>query len=316
MRPTLRQMQYIVAVADTGRFRDAAELLSVSQPSLSEQISDAETQLGVTLIERSRSGAVMTPVGTEVVRRARIILTQVEDMKTVARQAAGDVVGRYRLGTLPTIGPYLLPSAVRELHRLYPELRMSVREERTIDLDEKLNDGRLDLVISTAEDHVYSESMQLFDEQLYACAAPDDPLSERGGAIQLSDLKGREFLSLGYGHRLSMIVQNLAEAAGAHVSTEYEGTSLDALRQMAGMGAGIAILPSLYALVEARKDPSQVVRPIDHPLARRQISLVWRAGSPLEANIQKLGLVFRDVAAELLTPLPARPQKKEKTKRK
>ncbi len=316
MRPTLRQMQYIVAVADTGRFRDAAELLSVSQPSLSEQISDAEAQLGITLIERSRTGAVMTPVGAEVVRRARIILTQVEDMKTVARQAAGDVVGRYRLGTLPTIGPYLLPSAVRELHQLYPELRMSVREERTMSLDEKLNDGRLDLIISTAEDHVYSKSMQLFDEQLYACAAPDDPLSERGDAIQLSDLKGREFLSLGYGHRLSMIVQNLAEAAGAHVSTEYEGTSLDALRQMAGMGAGIAILPSLYALVEARKDPSQVVRPIDHPLARRQISLVWRAGSPLEANIQKLGLVFRDVAAELLTPLPAKPQKKEKPKRK
>lgn len=316
MRPTLRQLQYIVAVADTGRFRDAAQFLSVSQPSLSEQISDAEAQLGVTLIERSRSGAVITPVGEEIVRRARIILTQVEDLKTVARQSAGDVAGRYRLGTLPTIGPYLLPSAVRELHRLYPHLRMSVREERTIDLDEKLNDGRLDMVISTAEDHVHSEAMQLFDEQLYACAAPDDPLSEGTGPVDISEMKGREFLSLGYGHRLSMIVQKLAEAAGAHVSTEYEGTSLDAIRQMAGMGAGIAILPSLYALVEARKDPSQIVRPINHPLARRQISLVWRAGSPLEANIQKLGLVFRDVASDLLAPLAETPAKKEKPKRR
>lgn len=301
MRPTLRQLQYIVAVADTGRFRDAAMQLGVSQPSLSEQISDAEAQLGVTLIERARSGAVLTPAGAEIVRRARIVLTPVEDLKTVARQAAGDLAGRYRLGTLPTIGPYLLPSAVRELHQLYPDLRMGVREERTIDLDEKLNDGRLDMIISTAEDHLNSESMQLFDEQLYACTALDDPIGGGTGPLKISALKGREILSLGYGHRLSTVVQKLAEAAGAHVSTEYEGTSLDAIRQMAGMGAGIAIVPSLYALMEANKDPHQIVRPINHPLARREISLVWRAGSPLEHNIQKLGLVFRDVAADLLT---------------
>jgi len=289
-----------VAVADTGRFRDAALQLGVSQPSLSEQISDAEAQLGVTLIERARTGAVLTPAGVEVVRRARIVLTQVEDLKTVARQVTGDLAGRYRLGTLPTIGPYLLPSAVRELHQLYPDLRLGVREERTIDLDEKLNDGRLDMVISTAEDHLNSESMQLFDEQLYVCTASDDPIGGGNGPLKISALKGREVLSLGYGHRLSTVVQKLAEAAGAHVSTEYEGTSLDAIRQMAGMGAGIAIVPSLYAVMEASKDPHQIVRPIDHPLARRRISLVWRAGSPLEQNIQKLGLVFRDVAADLL----------------
>nr|WP_321441758.1 LysR substrate-binding domain-containing protein [uncultured Hyphomonas sp.] len=300
MRPTLRQLQYIVAVAETGRFRDAATQLGVSQPSLSEQISDAEAQLGVTLIERARTGAVLTPAGVEIVRRARIILTHVEDLKTVARQSVGDLAGRYRLGTLPTIGPYLLPSAVRELHQLYPDLRMGVREERTIDLDEKLNDGRLDMIISTAEDHLNSESMQLFDEQLYVCTASDDPIGRGDGPLKISALKGREVLSLGYGHRLSTVVQKLAEAAGAHVSTEYEGTSLDAIRQMAGMGAGIAIVPSLYAVMEANKDPHQIVRPIDHPLARRQISLVWRAGSPLEQNIQKLGLVFRDVAADLL----------------
>jgi len=300
MRPTLRQLQYIVAVAESGRFRDAALQLGVSQPSLSEQISDAEAQLGVTLIERARTGAVLTPAGAEVVRRARIVLTQVEDLKTVARQVAGDLAGRYRLGTLPTIGPYLLPSAGRELHQLYPDLRLGVREERTIDLDEKLNDGRLDMIISTAEDHLNSESMQLFDEQLYVCTASDDPIGGGDGALKLSALKGREVLSLGYGHRLSTVVQKLAEAAGAHVSTEYEGTSLDAIRQMAGMGAGIAIVPSLYAVMEASKDPDQIVRPIDHPLARRQISLVWRSGSPLEQNIQKLGLVFRDVAADLL----------------
>jgi LysR family hydrogen peroxide-inducible transcriptional activator len=264
MRPTLRQLQYIVAVAESGRFRDAALQLGVSQPSLSEQISDAEAQLGVTLIERARTGAVLTPAGAEVVRRARIVLTQVEDLKTVARQVAGDLAGRYRLGTLPTIGPYLLPSAVRELHQLYPDLRLGVREERTIDLDEKLNDGRLDMVISTAEDHLNSESMQLFDEQLYVCTASDDPIGGGDGALKLSALKGREVLSLGYGHRLSTVVQKLAEAAGAHVSTEYEGTSLDAIRQMAGMGAGIAIVPESLCPDRGKQGPASD-RPPDRP---------------------------------------------------
>ena len=100
MRPTLRQLQYIVAVAESGRFRDAATQLGVSQPSLSEQISDAEAQLGVTLIERARTGAVLTPAGVEIVRRARIILTHVEDLKTVARQSAGDLAGALQAGNL------------------------------------------------------------------------------------------------------------------------------------------------------------------------------------------------------------------------
>ena len=302
MRPTLRQLQYIGTVAECGKFHEAAKLLAVSQPSLSAQIAEAESQLGVTLFERGRNGAYVTPAGEDVVQRARVVLTQVEDLRTAARQKSQNISGRYRLGTLPTIGPYLLPSSVRELHTLYPDLRMSVREERTIELQEKLNDGRLDMAISTAEDHIGADHMQLFDEQLFVCAAYDDPLSQEEGPIDLEALKGREILSLGYGHRLSLTVQGLADLAGAHVSTEYEGTSLDAIRQMSGMGVGVAVLPSLYAMVEARRDPYQIVRKINHPFAKRTISLVWRNESPLSANIQKLGLVFRDVASSLLFP--------------
>ena len=307
MRPTLRQLQYLVAVAETGKFHEAAKLLNVSQPSLSAQIAAAEEQLGTVLIERGRNGAIMTPTGEEVVRRARVILTQLEDLKTVARQSEGRVAGRYRLGTVPTIGPYLLPSAVRELHRLFPDLRMSVREERTIDLEEKLNDGRLDMIISTPEDHVNSESMSLFQETLFICAAPDDELSQGEGPVDISALQGRELLSLGFGHRLSVVIQMLADAAGAHVSTEYEGTSLDAVRQMSAMGAGVAILPNLYAVVEAQRDPGQVVRPLRHPLATRDVSLIWRTGSPLGRDIEALGLVFRDVAMDILESEALRP---------
>lgn len=310
MRPTLRQLQYLVAVAETGKFHEAARSLNVSQPSLSAQIADAEDQLGAVLVERGRHGAIMTPLGEEVVRRARAILTQVEDMKALAQRPAGEVAGRYRLGTVPTIGPYLLPSSVKELHRLFPELRMSVREERTVDLEERLGDGRLDMIISTPEDHVSGECMELFEETLYVCAAQEDDLSRKGGPVDLDALKGRELLSLGPGHRLSLIIQRLADAAGAHVSTEYEGTSLDAVRQMATMGAGVAILPNLYAVVEAQRDPSQVVRPIRHELARRRIGLIWRKGSPLAETIASMGTVFRDVALTLLAEDASKPRRR------
>ena len=300
MRPTLRQLQYLVAVADTGRFNEAARRLNVSQPSLSAQIAEAEQQLGAVLVERGRHGAIMTPMGEEVVRRARAVLTQVEDLKAFVQRTEGEVAGRYRLGTVPTIGPYLLPSAVKELHRLFPELRMSVREARTADLEERLGDGRLDMIISTPEDHANGECMELFEETLYVCAAQEDELSRKSGPVDLDALKGRELLSLGPGHRLSLIIQRLADAAGAHVSTEYEGTSLDAVRQMATMGAGVAILPNLYAVVEAQRDPTQVVRPIRHDIARRNIGLIWRRGSPLADTIGAMGAVFRAVALDIL----------------
>ncbi len=310
MRPTLRQLQYLVAVADTGKFNDAARSLNVSQPSLSAQIAEAEEQLGAVLVERGRHGAIMTPMGDEVVRRARSILSQVEDLKALVQRSEGEVAGRYRLGTVPTIGPYLLPSAVKQLHRLFPELRMIVREARTADLEERLGDGRLDMIISTPEDHVNGECMELFEETLYVCAAQEDELSRKTGPVELDDLKGRELLSLGPGHRLSLIIQRLADTAGAHVSTEYEGTSLDAVRQMATMGAGVAILPNLYAVVEAQRDPTQVVRPIRDKIARRKIGLIWRRGSPLASTISSMGEVFRDVALEILAADTARKGRK------
>lgn len=300
MRPTLRQLQYIVAVSETGRFHEAARLMNVSQPSLSAQIAEAEAHLGARLIERDRKGAYMTPLGQEVVRRARRIFTELEDLKTFAQSATGSLKGRYRLGTLPTLGPYLLPNAAKELHRRFPELLLSVREENSTELDEKLKDGRLDMLISTAEDHVGTASMHLFDEQLYVCAANEHELSAQAGPVGFEELRGREILTLGNGFRLSLIVQELARLSGAHISTEYEGTSLDAIRQMAVMGAGVAVLPSLYALVEARRDPSQVVRPISYAPAKREISLIWRRNSPLAESMEMIGLVLREVSGELL----------------
>ena len=293
-------MQYLIAVADTGKFWDAARAVNVSQPSLSAQIAEMEASLGVQLIERSRRGAMLTGAGEELVRRARRILREVEDLKAVARFGRRELSGRLRLGVLPTIGPYLLPLATRDLHTRFPDLRLSVREERTVDLDEHLQKGEFDTIISSPIDHENVHHEPLFSERLYVCAPAEDPLARGEGPVRLKDLKGRALLTLGQGHRLNAIIRELAAASGAEVSSEYEGTSLDAIRLMAEMGAGVAILPSLYALSEARLDRGLNARLIDHPLARREISLIWRDTSPLEASLKELAAPLRSAAAKLL----------------
>ncbi len=300
MRPTLRQLQYLVAVADTGKFGEAAKRTNVSQPSLSAQIADMEEYLGSVLIERGRHGAFLTPLGEEAVRRARLILRDVEDLKAVLAADGSSLAGRIRLGVLPTVGPYLLPIVTRYLHVKYPSFRLHVREERTIDLEAHLHDGHFDTIISIYDDNDSTEHIPLFEENLWVCAAPDDPIAQSSGDIKLADLKGRPLLSLGHGHRFNMKIQAIAEAAGAHVSSEYEGTSLDAIRQMAEMGAGVAVFPSLYALTEARRDPDLVVRRIDDPIARREVSLIFRQTSPLKDRLVQLAEELRAAAVSVL----------------
>lgn len=306
MKPTLRQLEYLVAIAETGTFSAAAKMTFVSQPSLSAQIKDIEDHLGAPLLERGRHGALLTPVGHDVVARARIILGEVEELKALARESEGTLAGRLKLGVVPTVGPYLLPQVTRRLHAAYPELRLFVREERTLDLQDHLSDGRFDVVLSTPEDHANSKSHDVVKENIYVCVAPDDPLATgpaRVGereSVALDALKGRELLTLGYGHKFATLVKHLADEAGAVCTGEYEGTSLDAIRQMASMGGSIAILPSLYAISEAKRDPQLIVRRIDHPIAKRQISLIWRHASPMAKKYATIAKVMKETAEEIM----------------
>lgn len=299
MRPTLRQLQYIVAVSETGRFHEAAKRLHVSQPSLSAQIADVEQQLGIQLIERGRGGALMTPHGEEFVRRARLILRDVEDLKTAMRSQDGALSGRVRLGVLPSVGPYLLPPVVKDLHRSYPQLRLVVEEHWTDRLHARLLDGTLDCVISTPEDHKQMSSALLFEEDLWVCAAPDDELAGTG-PVKIQDLKGREILSVGQSQRLNRVVHELAETAEANMSTVFTGTSLDAIRQMAATGAGVAILPAIYALSEASRDADLVLRRLDHTLAQRRVALIWRPTSPMAKSFQQMADILREDADAIL----------------
>lgn len=302
MRPTLRQLQYLVAIAETGRFGEAATRLNVSQPGLSAQMTTMEEELGVIVFERAPSGAILTPRGHEILKRARLVLRDVEDLKAVARHDESSLIGQYKLGVLPIVGPYLLPMAVRHLHAGFPDLRFTVREATTLDLEVNLHAGLFDTIISSAQDHAGVEHNRLFEESLWICIAADDPLALHKTPISLAELKGRRLLTLNEDYRLHRTVSQIADAAGAEISREYEGTSLDSLRLMAEMGAGVAVIPSLYALSEARRDPHLNIRRIDHALATHPISLIWRRNSPLAPSLLKLAEALRRVAVDLLKP--------------
>ena len=299
MRPTIRQLQYFVAVAEHSAFGAAAQALAVSQPSLSKQLAIMEDELGAPLFERTSRRVTLTPLGRLLLGRARIILHEVREFRAVAQGSVGLFGDRLSIGVLPSIGAYFMPIANRRLHALYPDLRLVVQEAATKTLLERLREGQLDAVIGTPNNAPEFSTIPLFTETLWICSASDDPLSHSHAPVTAADLEGRPLLALSPEFKLAEVVERLASEVGAYVSRDYQGGSLDAVRQMAVMGAGIAVLPSLYALAEAIRDPEFVVRRIDHPLAFHEIALHWRRASPLSADFQELAEKLVEVKQEI-----------------
>ncbi|MCX8954254.1 LysR substrate-binding domain-containing protein [Ruegeria sp. NA] len=275
MRPTLRQLEYIVTVSRLGRFSLAAEVLNVSQPSLSAQIATVEQELGVRIFDRNRGGIQVTTKGEEFISRAQKILAEVKDLRHAMTNDM-PVGGRLRLGVLPSIGPYLLPQAIKEVHRLRPGLRIVVREENTRDLEQGLKSGRFDLILSTPEDHPNTVQHRLFNEPLWVAVAVDDVLAQDPQGVSAADLQNRLFLTLDQSHRLSRIVYALAAECGGVVSDEYEGTTLDSIVLMAASGVGVAVLPDLFARRQGIYRDEVRLRPLSIPNANRDIALLAR----------------------------------------
>ncbi|SEP17993.1 transcriptional regulator, LysR family [Salinihabitans flavidus] len=297
MRPTLRQLEYIVTVHQLGSFSLAADMLNVSQPSLSSQIAAVEADFGVRLFMRGRGGTQTTAKGLECVRRAQRILTEVKTLRSVMTSVL-PFGGRLRLGVLPSIGPYLLPQVMHSLHRDQPDLRVVVREENTLSLDEGIRNGRFDAIISTPEDHPNTWPHPLFTEALWVAVTTDHPIAslERVGA---ADLAGQRLLTLDTGHRLARIVYGLAGLSGGIVSDDYEGTSLDSILLMAATGAGVAVLPDLFARRQAIHREEVVVRPLVMPDANRGISLLFPRDQPSDDSHKRLISTIRNAAESL-----------------
>lgn len=294
--PTLKQFRYLVALAHTLHFRKAAEQCHVSQPTLSGQLQELEERLGVQLVERSRrSQVVFTPLGQTIAERARIVLRDVQDIVDLGKHGQQWLEGTIKLGALPTLGPYLLPLVLPELHQSHPGLKLYVREGMLTPLIRSLEDGDLDLLLVPMPIREADlESARLFREQLWVVIPVEHSLAAKG-EIERGDLTGETVLALEPGHRLYEQVAELCQEFDAELSHDFEGTSLDTLRLMVGMSMGLSFMPTVYVLSEVAKDTQVVARPLKSRPPTRTVGLAWRRHSARGDEYQALASIIRGI---------------------
>jgi LysR family hydrogen peroxide-inducible transcriptional activator len=296
----LRQLEYLLAIADSGSFARAAAILNVSQPTLSQQIRTLEATLGLPLFERSSSGALTTPAGREVVDRARVILREVRELSQAARQAADRGLGTIRLGTTPTLGPYLLSPVIVELHQQMPDLRLHIREGIPSQQAADLATGQIDLYLGPLPiADALMEVEPLFREPLRLTVARDHALAGRA-RINEVELVGLPILSIDQRHHYHRQVSQLADQYGMRLAADYEGTSLDTLHQMAASGLGAAVLPDLYLASDAGGSAGLSVLDVDGWQAYRSIGLAWRRSSMTAALNRTIGQTICRTARTML----------------
>ena len=301
--PTYRQLRYLVAVDEARHFGRAADRCGISQPSLSLQIGNLEDLLQTRLVERGRGAVTLTPAGREVVERARRIGEEMQAIVDRAPLVSRELQGTLRLGTTTTIGPYLLPLVVERLHRAHPGLRLYVREAAPKVLRQELLDGQHDLTLTQLPETGRDlREHRLFREPLMLALPEAHELTARE-MLSVDDLAGLRVLSLGPAYALHDQIAAICREHQAELLRDYEGTSLDALRQMVGMGMGVTFLPRLYVLSEVeRRALTIATRPFRSGAVSRTIGLVWRRNSPNAEPFQRIAEIIRAVAREEFAP--------------
>ncbi|HSY20726.1 MAG TPA: LysR substrate-binding domain-containing protein [Polyangiaceae bacterium] len=284
---SLRQLEYVVAVAETAGFHRAAERCNVSQPTLSAQIAQVESVLGVRLFERARTGVLVTPQGQAIVDRARRVLREMGDLLAAAARGNDPFAGTFRLGVIPTVAPYLLPEVMPALGRRYPNLQIVLREERTDEVTRDLRQATLDLGLLALEaDLGEHEAHEVLKDPFVVAMPLGHPLAKKK-RIAIADLEKEPVLLLDDGHCFRTQALALCSKAGVR-ETGFRATSLATLVQMVSAGRGITLLPKLAVEVENRRGQIEI-RPFVPPAPSRTIALVWRPSSPFGAAFHELG---------------------------
>ncbi|MEL6751244.1 MAG: LysR substrate-binding domain-containing protein [Pseudomonadota bacterium] len=294
-QPTLKQFNALVTVLETGRFSEAARRLNVTQPTLSQQIRTLEENLGGALIDRD--GVKPTPLGEVVAERARGVLREVDDLMDAVRGAGEGFGGLIRLGVLPTVGPYLLPPVLRLLHERHPSLQLHIREERASQLTLGLRDGRYDMVLSAGAGTEQHRDLSLvryllLEDPVRLGVASDHPFAGRA-ALRRAGLQGQDMLSLSSGQTLQDYTEMLVRDHGARIRDSFEGSSLDALRQMVSIGMGVALFPQLYVRSEIERGNDVDMLDLDPPL-KRHVCLYWRTSAPRLKQFEAFAAELRD----------------------
>lgn len=290
---TLRQLQYVVAVADELSFRRAAARCHVSQPTLSTQLAQVENALGVSLFERSQKKVLVTAAGRDVVDRARRLILEADEVVRATQRISDPLSGTIRLGVIPTISPYLLPSTTPALREKMPRLRIAWVEEKTDVLVRKLQEGELEGAVLALEADVGDVVQKVIAKDPFMLVTPPGhALAAKNSPVAQAELRGEELLLLDEGHCFRH--QALEACSTARVREgEFRATSLSTLVQMVAGGAGITLIPALAVDAEARRARLHV-RPLGGPGAHRTIAMIWRKHSSVEPTLHAVATALRE----------------------
>jgi LysR family transcriptional regulator, hydrogen peroxide-inducible genes activator len=275
----LKDLRYLVAVADTRHFGRAAERSFVSQPTLSAQLKKLEDYLGVQLVERAPKRVALTAAGEEIVERARRILEASDEIVELAKGHRDPLAGRIKLALLPTIGPYLLPNVASRLRKQLPRLELMLYEYQTDPMLEKLHSGEIDvgiLALPVALDGL--DSYELYREPFMVALPANHKLATRA-TIKVDDLAHETLLLLEDGHCLRDQALDICSSGDVHEKQDFRATSLETLRQMVAAGVGITLLPELAGRGAYGNARGVAIKPFARPVPTRTIGAVWRKSS-------------------------------------
>lgn len=297
---TLRQLRFLVAVADEQSISRAAEICLVTQPTLSAGLKELEERLGVQLAERSKRGVILTPIGQRIVDRAREILLATRGIEELAAAHSTPEGGELRLGVIPTIGPYLIPRALPAIRQAFPELKLLLREELTADLLDGLNSGRLDLILFAQPFAAPGLiTMPLFDDGYHLAAPPGslglEPVSCPVGGAELEHTR---LLLLEQGHCLQRHALSAFPDHNLQQDESFSATSLSTLISMVGEGLGSTLLPDLAIDAGVLNGQDVAIAPLPGA-APRKVALAWRASSARGRQFAQLGEILRQVRMAL-----------------
>ncbi|ANC87412.1 MULTISPECIES: hydrogen peroxide-inducible genes activator [Bacteria] len=286
--PTLKQLQYLVALKDHGHFGRAAEACFVTQSTLSAGLRELETLIGVTLVERTRRVVRFTPLGDRIADKARRVLREAEELGDIARAAGRPLSGEMRMSVIPTIAPFMLPHILPRLRRDYPDLKLFLREEPSGAACEGLHNGRTDCVLLALPFACGDVASQpLFDDRLFVAYQPQDMPSDPP-AVPAALIDETRLLLLEDGHCLKDHALSACNRPELRAEATMLGTSLHTIVQMVDNGLGMTMLPEMALKAGILDHTNIVAKPLDADNAVRRIALVWRRASPREKDFQLL----------------------------
>ena len=298
----LRDLCYLVALAEHKHFGRAAEASFVSQPTLSTQIKKLEDELGVTLVERTPRKVLLTEVGREIVQRAREVLNEVDQIRAIARRTLDPESGTVRLGIFPTLGPYLLPHVIPRIRERFPRLELLLVEEKTEVVLRQLREGRLDAGVLALPIHDEQLHVEFLFEEPFVLAVPENHELARRKSLTLADLSDQSLLLLEDGHCLRDQALEVCQLAGASERSGFRATSLETLRQMVAANVGVTLLPALSVQPPVAQSENVHLLQFRGNVPSRRIAMIWRKTSAMTVFLRDLAGIVRDLPRALLDP--------------